>query len=82
LTFVLKRTLAFHECDRNITGTQIIFSCNLTTTELNLYDLTTAQLNSITSIIGKARDASSTRGPFTSIPPNICFLPNLRVREN
>jgi len=59
---------------------EIIFTClsNIKITELPLYDYTTDELESITSIKVNEPD-ENTRGPFTSIPPNICFLPNLQV---
>lgn len=50
---------------------------------LNLYDLTTTQLANITSLTatGTVGGALASPGPFTSIPPNICLLPNLKVKK-
>lgn len=48
--------------------------------ELPLYNYTTAQLLNITSIVVNGLSAASS-GPFTSIPPNICLLPNLQVSQ-
>jgi hypothetical protein len=59
----------------------VTFSCpsNISSQLLNLFDLTVAQLDAITSIV--AGGNAGTTGPFTSIPPNICLLRNLQVRE-
>jgi hypothetical protein len=59
----------------------ITFSCTtaLSSQELNLYDLSVAQLDTITSIV--AGGSAGVTGPYTSIPPNICLLRNLQVRE-
>lgn len=75
-------SLSTDECDRTINGSEMIFLCpaNVSNQELRLYDLTTAILDSITSIVATLRDASVPSGPFTSIPPNICLLRNLQVR--
>ena len=61
----------------------MIFICLPTGTinELPLFDYTVDQLTNVTSI--KANGINSTTpGPFTSIPPNICLLPNLQVCLN
>ena len=60
----------------------MVLTClpSMTYEELSLYNYTVEQLNAITSIIVNGRNDSSP-GPFTSIPPNICMLPNLQVSE-
>ncbi|CAF3578413.1 unnamed protein product [Adineta steineri] len=69
-----------NECIGTITNTtQIVFTCSPTIAyeELPLYNYTTEQLANITSIVVNGLNDSSP-GPFTSIPPNICLLPNLK----
>ncbi|CAF3538426.1 unnamed protein product [Adineta steineri] len=69
-----------NECIGTITNTtQIVFTCSPTIVyeELPLYNYTTEQLANITSIVVNGLNDSSP-GPFTSIPPNICLLPNLK----
>ncbi len=57
------------------------FQCpsSVASEELTLYDLTTTQLDSITSFIALGPGGTAS-GPFTSIPANICLLRNLQVR--
>lgn len=77
----MKTYSAQNACTSIINGaTEMIFTClsNITITELPLYDYTTNELEQITSIVVNGPN-ENTRGPFTSIPPNICFLPNLQV---
>ena len=69
-----------HECNRTINDTVMTFKCPLMieNQELRLYDLTTAQLDSIISLIARG-DSATSSGPFTEIPANICLLRNLQV---
>ena len=46
--------------------------------ELPLYDLSTASLDSVISLIAKG-GGDTQLGPFTRIPANICLLRNLQV---
>ncbi|CAF0876824.1 unnamed protein product [Rotaria sp. Silwood1] len=72
--------LSENECTSRIFNTsEIIFTClsDIVINELPLYNYTTDKLANITSIIVNGVD-DNTRGPFTSIPPNICLLPNLK----
>lgn len=71
--------LAVNTCNKTINGTVMKMTCPSTINilELNLYDLTTSQLDNITSLV--VRGDSVLHGPFTSIPPNICLLRNLQV---
>lgn len=46
--------------------------------ELEVYDLTLAQLDSVTSLVAKGTGGVGS-GPFTRIPANICLLRNLAV---
>ncbi|CAF3372182.1 unnamed protein product [Rotaria sp. Silwood1] len=70
--------LSLHECNRTINGTEMSFTCPsiVGSQELRLYDLTVAQLNSITSLIVTGNE--NIVGPFTRIPANICLLRNLQ----
>ena len=71
------------ECQSNFTNaSEITFTCQSSVAfqELPLYNYTTAQLLNITSIVVNGLSAISS-GPFTSIPPNICLLPNLQVSQ-
>ncbi len=47
---------------------------------LSVYDLTSDQLDNITSLTAQGPTATST-GPFTSLPPNICLMSNLQVNK-
>ncbi|CAF3355816.1 unnamed protein product [Rotaria sp. Silwood1] len=72
--------LSENECTSRIFNTsEIIFTClsDIVINELPLYNYTADKLANITSIIVNGVD-DNTRGPFTSIPPNICLLPNLK----
>ncbi|CAF4308656.1 unnamed protein product [Rotaria sp. Silwood2] len=72
--------LSENECTGRIFNTsEIVFTClsNVVINELPLYNYTTDELAKITSIAVNGVD-DTTRGPFTSIPPNICLLPNLK----
>lgn len=53
----------------------------MTYEELPLYNYTSAQLDEILSITVNPRN-DTYPGPFTSIPPNICMLPNLQVSDS
>ncbi|CAF2795365.1 unnamed protein product [Rotaria sp. Silwood2] len=70
--------LSLHECNRTINGTEMTFTCPSTvgSQELRLYDLTTAQLDNIMSLI--VSGSGDNWGPFTRIPANICLLRNLQ----
>lgn len=74
-------SLSTHECTRTINAGVLTFLCpsNISSQLLNLYDLTVSQLDSVNSIVAKGRNDTPI-GPFTSIPPNICLLRNLKVR--
>ncbi|CAF1167851.1 unnamed protein product [Adineta steineri] len=69
-----------HECNRTIDGSIMTFTCpsNVSNQMLRLYDLTTTQLSAITAFIAQGVNDTA-KGPFTSIPPNICLLPNLQI---
>ncbi|CAF0777191.1 unnamed protein product [Adineta ricciae] len=72
--------LCDHECNSTISNSsEMILTCLSTISyeELPLYNYTTNQLANITSIVVNGL-SSNTTGPFTSIPPNLCLLPNLK----
>ncbi|CAF0804306.1 unnamed protein product [Rotaria sordida] len=72
--------LSKNECTSTISNTsEIIFTClsDVIINELPLYNYTTDELAQITSIIVNGVN-DTTRGPFISIPPNICLLSNLQ----
>ena len=78
----LKICTAQSACTSTInSGTTIVVTCpsGITTNALPLYSYSRDELEGITSIVINGPD-ENTRGPFTSIPPNICLLPNLQVR--
>ena len=75
--------LSDRHCNSSIVdGSSIVFTCSSVADfeELPLYQYTTDQLKDIVSIVVRGPD-DSTAGPFTSIPPNICLLPNLKVSQ-
>ncbi|CAF3832323.1 unnamed protein product [Rotaria magnacalcarata] len=72
--------LCQNECTSSINnGTQIVFEClsDVIINELPLYGYTAPELATITSIVVNGVN-DTTLGPFTSIPPNICLLFNLK----
>ncbi|UJR35363.1 hypothetical protein I4U23_028120 [Adineta vaga] len=79
-TLLWKTCLCDHECSITFSNsTEMVLTClsNMTYEELPLYNYTTNQLANITSIVVNGLNGSLS-GPFTSIPPNICLLPNLK----
>ncbi|CAF3473970.1 unnamed protein product, partial [Rotaria socialis] len=72
--------LCQQECTSSINNsTQIVFEClsDVIIDELPLYGYTAPELATITSIVVNGVN-DITLGPFTSIPPNICLLFNLK----
>ena len=82
LHLFIQMSLSTHECNRTFAPPLLTFRCpsSVSNQLLRLNDLTVDQLDSVTSISAGGWN-SSTIGPFTSLPGNLCFLKKLQVRS-
>ncbi|CAF0875935.1 unnamed protein product [Adineta ricciae] len=84
MPFLWQTCLGTHECNKTIIGQTMTFTCpqNVSNPMLQLSNFTSDQLENITVFIAQglpnpANASQFLQGPFTSIPPNICMMPNL-----